>query len=140
MKLIAGFIIGVVLVTIAFIHFYWAFGGDWGKDSAIPTDRKGVKRIQPGPVDCLLVGLFLLLCTANTFMGIGMLRLFVSQTIVTWGLWGTAFIFGLRAIGDFKYIGFFKRINDTEFGKRDTSLYSPLCLLLSLLCLVIVMM
>ena len=37
-----------------------------------------------------------------------------------------------RAVGDFRYVGFFKRIHGTGFAIMDTRLYSPLCLLLGL--------
>jgi hypothetical protein len=36
-----------------------------------------------------------------------------------------------RAIGEFKYVGFFKRVRDSKFARLDTLLYSPLCLLLA---------
>ena len=44
-------------------------------------------------------------------------------------------VFFLRALGDFKYIGFFKKIRNTSFAKSDTWFFSPLCLLISLLIL-----
>ena len=37
-----------------------------------------------------------------------------------------------RAIGDFKYVGFFKRVRGSKFARMDTLVYSPLCLLLAL--------
>jgi hypothetical protein len=37
-----------------------------------------------------------------------------------------------RTVGDFKYVGLFKRVRGTPFARLDTLLYSPLCLLLSL--------
>ncbi|WP_307347298.1 DUF3995 domain-containing protein [Metabacillus malikii] len=43
------------------------------------------------------------------------------------------FIFFLRAIGDFKYLGFTKKIKNTNFSKYDTALYTPLCLYLGLI-------
>jgi hypothetical protein len=36
-------------------------------------------------------------------------------------------VFGLRAIGDFRYLGFFKRVTGTRFARADTLIYSPLC-------------
>ncbi|TKI67695.1 DUF3995 domain-containing protein [Lysinibacillus mangiferihumi] len=43
-----------------------------------------------------------------------------------------AVIFLIRAIGDFKYVGFFKKIKHSQFARNDTWLYSPLCLFISL--------
>jgi hypothetical protein len=37
-----------------------------------------------------------------------------------------------RAIGEFKYVGFFKRVRGSRFARLDTWIYSPLCLLLAL--------
>jgi len=35
-----------------------------------------------------------------------------------------------RAIGDFRYVGFFKRVRDTRFAHLDTRYFSPIALLL----------
>jgi hypothetical protein len=42
-----------------------------------------------------------------------------------------ALIFAARAVGDFRYVGFFKRVRDSRFGRLDSALYSPLCVFLS---------
>ena len=47
--------------------------------------------------------------------------------------WVFAAMFALRAIGDFRYVGFFKRIRDTRFARLDTLAYSPLCAVLAVL-------
>jgi hypothetical protein len=36
----------------------------------------------------------------------------------------------LRALGEFRYIGFFKRVRGTPFARMDSRYYSPLALLL----------
>jgi hypothetical protein len=43
------------------------------------------------------------------------------------GCWALVAVFGLRAIGDFRYLGFFKRVTGTRFARADTLVYSPLC-------------
>ena len=42
-----------------------------------------------------------------------------------------ALVFLLRAIGDFKYVGIFKTIKHSTFAQNDSKWYSPLCLFLS---------
>jgi hypothetical protein len=42
-----------------------------------------------------------------------------------------ALVLLLRAVGDFHYVGFFKRIRNTRFAKMDTLIYTPLCLALA---------
>ena len=49
------------------------------------------------------------------------------------GGWVIPIIFLLRAIGEFKYVGIFKRVKKTKFGRFDTKLFSPLCLIISIL-------
>ncbi|WP_226000012.1 DUF3995 domain-containing protein [Paenibacillus sp. BJ-4] len=46
-------------------------------------------------------------------------------------------LFILRSIGDFKWVGFFKRKKGTVFAKWDSVLYSPLCFLLGSALLII---
>jgi hypothetical protein len=41
-------------------------------------------------------------------------------------------VFLLRAVGDRKYVGFFKRVRGTAFARWDSRLYAPLCLALGL--------
>jgi hypothetical protein len=50
------------------------------------------------------------------------------------GTWVIAVVFFVRAIGDFKWIGFFKRRTGTRFAALDSALYSPLCLSLAVAC------
>lgn len=35
----------------------------------------------------------------------------------------------LRAVGEFKYVGFFKRVKGSKFATYDSWLFSPFCLL-----------
>jgi len=44
--------------------------------------------------------------------------------------WVLAGVFILRAVGDFRLIGFFKKVKNTEFARYDSLLYAPLCLIL----------
>jgi hypothetical protein len=43
-----------------------------------------------------------------------------------------AVLFGGRAIGERRYVGFFKRVRGTAFAWWDTRAFSPLCAALSL--------
>ena len=51
-------------------------------------------------------------------------------TVSLWGTRGVAAAFLARAVGDFNYVGFFKRRKGTAFAALDTRLYSPLALAL----------
>jgi hypothetical protein len=56
-----------------------------------------------------------------------------NGVVIEVGAWLIAAVFALRAIGDFRYVGFFKRIRDSRFARLDTLAYSPLCACLALL-------
>ena len=131
-----GLLIAAIFVLLSLFHLYWAAGGSFG--SAVTVPGTGDRRLfHPSPVGTMLVALALLLAM---FTILGKLRLWGAsfpQWIFYWGTWGIAFVFLLRAVGEFKYIGFFKRIRDTRFAQWDTCLFSPLCLLISIIaCLV----
>lgn len=122
------------------IHFYWAFGGKWGASAVIPTKDDTQAVMNPGIVATLIVALGLL--------AFGLLPLILTEIIhfpiPLWlsnsGLWIIAGIFTLRSIGEFNYVGFFKKHKHTKFGKNDSKIYSPLCLLLGVLAFVLELM
>lgn len=119
-----------IFLLIAILHFYWAFGGRWGFDKALPTNEEGVKLFEPKALECAVVGFGLLLFIAYYFLKANFIELALPQWLMNYGGWFIAAIFLIRAIGDFKYAGFFKRLKDTDFGKMDSKFYSPLCLLI----------
>lgn len=131
---ISSILFGIFLF-LSSLHFYWAFGGKWGSTAVLPTkdDNATQKALNPGITATLIVAFGLL--------AFGLLPLVITGTIPfqlpRWldksGLWIIAGIFGARAIGDFNYVGFFKRIKHTTFAKNDTKYYSPLCLVISVL-------
>ena len=41
-------------------------------------------------------------------------------------------VFLARAIGDFRLVGFFKRVQGSRFARLDTLVYAPLCLILGI--------
>ena len=63
---------------------------------------------------------------------LGLAPAFGPKRVRRAGLWVVAATLALRSIGDFKYVGFFKRQGDTRFAHLDTRMYSPLALCLGL--------
>lgn len=49
--------------------------------------------------------------------------------VLAYGLGAT---FLARAVGDFRLVGFFKRVRGTRFALLDTMVFAPLCLLFGL--------
>jgi hypothetical protein len=76
----------------------------------------------------LTVAFGLLLFGFITFGNSSVLSFGIDERYFTWGDLVISVIFLIRAVGDFKYIGFFKRIQETPFAKMDSKFYSPLCL------------
>lgn len=128
--IIAGFLI-TVFAGLSLIHIYWLFGGRVGQLAAIPEiDGKPV--FQPSTFATLVVAVGLALCAVVIAGTARMLALPLSQTVLAWLTRGLAVILLLRAIGDFRLVGFFKPIRDTRFARLDTAVYSPLCLALAI--------
>ncbi|SNR15598.1 DUF3995 domain-containing protein [Tenacibaculum jejuense] len=133
MTFFIAIICSIILLIISLFHFYWAFGGTFGLDRVIPTNTKQVKVLKAPPILTLLVAFFVLLIFSSYIQVAKIYDFyFLPQWIKTNGLLIFSSIFLLRAIGDFKYVGFFKRIKQTKFAVNDTKFFSPLCLFLAL--------
>lgn len=122
----------LILLAISGIHFFWAFGGRWGADAAIPTSQEGKKTLSPNTFATLVVAFGILAMALLHLEKVQTLGLPIPVWINAYGLKIIAVIFLIRAIGEFKYVGFFKKIKDTQFAILDTKYYSPLCLILSI--------
>ena len=125
--------IGLVLIfsVLSLFHFYWVFGGTVGLDKAVPTKTKGEKAMNPGWFATATVGIGLGAFAFFYVLKGGFLELDLPSWVVDYFGWGISGIFFIRAMGEFNYVGFFKKVKDTEFAKWDTKLFSPLCLLIS---------
>ncbi len=121
----------VIFTLIAAVHVYWAFGGTWGMNSALPTNPNGNLSFEPHPIVTLGVALGLWLFALLTLGNLGLWDSSLDRMYIKYGNWAVTTIFALRALGDFHYVGFFKNIKDTVFAKRDTRFYTPLCALIA---------
>jgi protein-S-isoprenylcysteine O-methyltransferase Ste14 len=130
-------ILFLIFLFISAIHFYWAFGGTWGSDSVLPTKENNVKALNPSILATVIVALGVLGFGLFILVKSGILEFNFPNWLNQYGLWIIASIFILRAIGDFNYVGFFKKIKQTKFGKSDTKYFSPLCLLIGILTLIL---
>lgn len=140
MKLLIGSVLVSIFVVLAAIHFYWGLGGKWGATGTVPSKANGDRVLHPKSFDCFIVGTGLLGFGILVLVKTGILQINLAGWLADYGLWFISAIFIIRAIGDFKYVGFFKRIRNTTFGKLDTKYFSPLCLLIGLLGIVLSML
>lgn len=116
----------VALVAAAGLHVYWALGGTWMLDRAVPkTSRPG---FQPGRGLTLAVAVglaaFAALVAVVAFdSGPDVARPFVAIGVA---------VFTLRAIGDTKVAGFTKTVRDTAFAVADDRWFTPVVVFLAL--------
>ena len=118
-----------ILVLLALVHFYWAVGGKYGLNIALPTDDQGKRLLNPSTFMTYVVG-FILLGFAYVAFVLHTNEVSLWETRVGWIL---AVLFFLRTIGDFNIVGLFKKVKSTEFAKYDTLVYVPLCFVISFL-------
>ena len=128
------FALGLALISIflllACMHVYWAFGGKFAKSVAVP-ERRGSPLFVPGRLATLLIAGCLFVFAVLVSLIMGTLSAPLPAPLVRWLAFGLALVLSWRAIGDFRYVGFFKTIRSGRFAWMDTVLYSPLCAALS---------
>lgn len=132
MEMILTLFNSVVFISLALLHFYWAFGGTFGAQAAIPTDSSGGVLFMPGRMTTITVGLGLLAFAAINLGYAGWIGTGLEKGILRYAMWCIIAIFALRTIGDFRYVGFFKRQKASAFARMDTRFYSPVCLILTI--------
>ncbi len=140
MKILVAIILSLIFLLLAGLHIYWGFGGKSGTAAAIPTTENNKPVIAPGPIACFAVGIALCGFAVLVLTKAGIILFALPGWILNYGLWVIAVIFLLRAIGEFKYIGFFKKVKATRFGEMDSKYYSPLCLVIGGLCVILEIM
>ncbi|MBT2663237.1 DUF3995 domain-containing protein [Bacillus sp. ISL-45] len=127
-------ITSLIFVFIGMLHFFWAFGGSWGVNSALPTrDDSKLPVLQPRMLGTLFIGFLCFFASVLLLVQIDWFIAIKSSPLTKWLCIAGGLVFLLRAIGEGKYIGFFKKIKHTRFAKRDTAFYSPLCVWISLI-------
>ncbi|HMS86662.1 MAG TPA: DUF3995 domain-containing protein [Nitrospira sp.] len=125
-----------VFLSISLVHVYWAVGGRVGQLAAIP-ERDGKPVFHPSTIMTAVVALILALCAVLIAATGGLLALPLPEPALAWLTRALAVGLLLRAIGDFRLVGFFKRVRDTRFAQLDTVLYSQLCLMLATGCAIV---
>ncbi|SFD03415.1 Protein of unknown function [Bacillus sp. 491mf] len=139
--MVAFFIIlsASILVFISLIHMYWACGGSWGSKVVLPMKKDSDESVfVPRKIGTFAVALAILCFAMILLAQSRYLSFWDSSRYTRWGCIILAGIFLLRAIGDMKYVGFFKKVKGTKFSVYDTWLYSPLCLYIAFIFVVAV--
>jgi hypothetical protein len=121
----------VVFMVLALWHFRMALLPASGAGGAVPS-VEGRPLFVPSARTTVAVGLVLLVFAGLVAATGGLVHLGISPRLLSWASLALSLGLLARAIAEFEYVGFFKRVRGSRFAKLDTLLYSPLCLLLAL--------
>ena len=136
-----GWIAFLILMFLSIIHFLWAFGVKWGYKAVLPADEENNLKLKPSKTITIIVACLLAFAAVLYAVKAKIVTVyFVPNLLVNVGLYIVLVVFFIRSIGDFKYVGFFKKTKNTMFAKNDTKYFSPLCLFLSIISMVILYM
>ena len=124
-------VIAAILALIGAVHVYWAMGKMPGGGAAIP-EIDGRAAMKPSRAATLAVALALFVAALIVLVQSGMIGAPFAPQLFMWATGVLCAIFLGRAIGDFRLVGFFKRVRGTRFARLDTLYYSPLCVALGL--------
>ncbi|MFN8007054.1 MAG: DUF3995 domain-containing protein [Terriglobia bacterium] len=129
--LILPVVLAVVFLVLSGWHIYMAFRNLSGDSGAVPTFN-GQPVFVPTRLGTMAVALVLLLSAILVAATGRIISLGLSPRVLAGFSYALAIgLFG-RAIGEFKYVGFFKRVRGTRFATLDSFVFSPLCLVLAL--------
>jgi len=120
-----AWILAGILGAVSLLYLYWGLGGTWLTDKASPVvdgrplvELSGMRGVGAASASFMIAAVPVVAMRP-------MLRKCLLLLI--------AAAFAYRAIGDFRYFGFFKAVKDSSFAVWDTCVYSPLALLVSVL-------
>ncbi len=120
-----------IFILIAVLHLYWAAGGKNFSGSVLPVTENDVPTFVPGAAVTFAVATGLFFFAFITVAATDIFNAWLNTAFAFYGNCVITLIFVVRVIGDFKYVGFFKKISRTKFAANDTKFYSPLCLLIA---------
>jgi hypothetical protein len=124
-------------VALSALHVYWALGGARGGAAAIPEVR-GEPAFRPGRGATLVVASLLALAAVVVVARAHLVPVpGAPPWLVTLAAWVLTLVLAGRVVGDLRTFGLFKRVRGTRFARRDSLVYTPLCIALAAGCLAI---
>jgi len=135
--IIAALILFIVFFILGSLHIYWLLGGTWGYSAVIPEVLKpkaeSVSKKLFWNISTLVVALAMFALAFLSLINGDIIATSLPQSLLKYSSMFVALIFLLRAIGDFKHVGFFKKSDGSYFAQQDSKYFSPLCLFISIL-------
>lgn len=128
---LAGIVCAVFLVLAGW-HVHMAVMPRVGSSESGAVPSVGGKPLfVPSRHATLAVAVVLALFAGLVAATAGLVSLGLPAVVLSWLSYALALGLLARAVGEFKYVGFFKRVRGSRFATLDTLVYSPLCLLLA---------
>jgi fatty acid desaturase len=121
--------VAAVMSVVALLHFYWAFGGKYGLASAGPK-LEGEKQFIPSGKLIFIVACLMLALAVLPIQLVTPLQIF--ENVIAYVGFIVAVVFIIRGVGDFKYVGLFKKVYNSNFARLDTRYFSPLIIVLGI--------
>lgn len=135
--ILLSIILSMIFTILSGFHFYWFFGGVWGLEKVIPTKSNEESMPSIPKLATLIVAFGLLFFGLIYLMKSEFITIPLPYWITIYSYWFIPSLFIVRAIGDFNYIGYFKKIKTTEFAKADSKIFVPLCSIIGIIGLLI---
>ena len=136
MQMGVAFALAAAFGLLCGLHVVWAFGGRLASGAVIP-EIGGRPAFRPSPAMTLVVAALLAAAALVVLVRAQILLPSFPPRLATVAAAVLGAVLVLRAVGDFRLVGFFKTVRGTAFAHWDSVLYSPIALLLGLaaLCL-----
>jgi hypothetical protein len=121
----AALVGALAFAAIGCLHVVWAAGVRWGTGPAVP-ELRGRPLFDPPAGLTLLVALGLF---AAAWLVLVLGHWLPAPLPAAW-LWPAgvvaAGVFGLRTLGDGRFVGLFKRVKGTRFARLDDQFFTPI--------------
>jgi hypothetical protein len=130
MNTVLGLVVSLAFVALALWHFVMALSPAAGMSGAVPS-VSGKPLFVPSVRATVGVGVVLLVFALLVGATAGLIQVGLPAQVLSWSSYALALGLLARAVGEFKYVGLFKRVRGSRFARLDTLVYSPLCLLLA---------
>jgi len=132
-RAIAALGLATIFAALSALHVSWVLRSTASSDvtaaanATVPTRADGTPVFRPGRLVTLTVALAL---AGAAVLVLGRASVMARMAPEAWyaaGTWMLGVVLLLRVIGEFRYVGIFKRERGTRFAALDTRYYTPLC-------------
>ncbi len=117
-----------LLAIVLLLHVYWAVGGRRLLPQTVPS-RPATREaaFEPGRLGAGLVALALAHASYTLGAASGMWTAPWSADATRYSAYAWAALFVVRVVGDFRWLGLFKRVRGTPFARADDWVFTPIC-------------